>query len=128
MGKYDKNSVACLPLATVIHKCTIVTARVRSTREGNVFSSVCLSVHGGGGVLQSGSRKGIPPFPWPGPGQGYLPPARTMTGVPPLQPTRATDRIRRGQYASCGRGGGLSCVLHVYCEYFDVNGKYVHKQ
>ena len=56
---------------------TIFTARIRSTREGNVFS---LSTGGGGaggggGVLQ----------PVPGPGYFYptLPPVRTHTGYPP---------------------------------------------
>ena len=52
-----------------------------------------------GGGNQSGLEQGYP-LPWD----------KTRTGVtPPPQTGHAMDRIRRGQYASCGHALGLSC-------------------
>ena len=45
-------------------------------------------------------------------GQGYQSPP-----PPPPQAEHATDRIRRGKYASCGHAGGLSCWEHVPDEF-----------
>ena len=78
----------------------VVTARVRSTREGTVFTDVCSHL-GGGGYLPSGQggylpsqvwMGGVPTFPGRGVptsqgldgGGGYLPSQVWMGGVPPL--------------------------------------------
>ena len=60
----------------------IITARVRSTREGTVFTGVCLSIsrggylpsgQGGGGTYLPRSGQGVPTFPGGGGGTGGVP-------------------------------------------------------
>ena len=61
--------VASLPLTKeVVGSNIIFTARVRSTREGTVFTGVCLSTFRGGTYLPGGG--GVPTQLWMG---GYLP-------------------------------------------------------
>ena len=60
-----------LGLRYKLYACEVrlFTARVRSTREGNIYSSECLSVHiaGGRGYPIPGlTRGGIPSKVWPG--------------------------------------------------------------
>ena len=80
---------------------TLITARVRSTREGNALTPVCVSIHtcGGRGYPISGSQVwggtlsqvwlgGTPSQVWMGvtPSQvwiGQIPPPPTWDGVPP---------------------------------------------
>ena len=63
---------------------SVITARVRSTREGTVFSGVCLSTFRGGGYLPC--RKGVPTFQgggvptFQGKGGTYLPSGGTYLG------------------------------------------------
>ena len=113
---------------------TLVTARVRSTREGNVLTRVCpsinLSVHRGGypypimlcNISQNAMRQpgGYPDPPPPGgvprsgypPGGGYRGP-----GTPPGGGTRVGQQkeysLHGGRYASCVHAGGLSCLHNV---------------
>ena len=85
----------------------IFTACVRSTREGNIYTWECLSVHHwwwGGGVTRSQVQA------W----RGY-PPCPRLDGVTPL-PHQETDQqsehlLRGGRYASCVHAGGLSCSM-----------------
>ena len=67
----------------------LFTARVRSTREGNVLTPVCVSVHtcGGGGGTPSQdlrSRGGTPSQVWLGGGAGGSTPSQAWIGwIPP---------------------------------------------
>ena len=76
-------------LSKLIHNFFIITARVRSTREGNIYTWECLSVHhcrgdtlsqvwGGVPHLRSGGR-GVPD---PRYGGGYPIPGLAMGGYP----------------------------------------------
>ena len=84
-------------LPTVVTAVRVITARVRSTREGNVLTRVCVSVHscwgGRGGVPHLRSCRegglGTPSQVWPGgecpiPGlaRGGVPHSRSGRGVP----------------------------------------------
>ena len=84
--RHRKDPLKALPpLNTTLS--SIITARVRSTREDTVFTGVCLSTSSGGGYLPSGQggtylRRGYLPspvggyIPWQGGtslGRGYLP-------------------------------------------------------
>ena len=103
---------------------TVVTARLRSTTGGYVFTGVYLFRRGGG----------IPPSPVqspvPGPaggrfsshpGQDRAPWDRTG-GAPrpwqnrgyfhPLPPAREQVMLRRRRYTSCSHAGGLPCLLY----------------
>ena len=60
------------------------TGRVRSTREGNIYTWECLSVHTGEGGAQARSQSQIPPPP-PPPGNGWY-----------------LDRLCCGRYTSFG--------------------------
>ena len=69
----------------------VFTARVRSTREGNIYTWKCLSVHFWGGGSQVQVQVGVGPRSrsrWgrgvPGPGLGGLPSPR-LGGVPGLR-------------------------------------------
>ena len=95
-----------LLLTTICLLVAFITARVRSTREGNIYTWECLSVHivGGGGAvphLRSGGGGGGTPsqvllggrgLPEPRSGWGGgtpsqvlgMPPARPGMGYPPL--------------------------------------------
>ena len=89
----------------------IITARIRSMREGNSFSLfVCLPTPRNEHPLRAGW--GYPPLPsqdgvrlilgW---GTYHLPP-------PPLQPRQQREYLLcGGRYASCVHAGGLSCSL-----------------
>ena len=55
----------------------IITARVRSTREGNIYTWECLSVHHRGGGVPPQTQDGVPPT-W-----GGVPPHRPEVGYPP---------------------------------------------
>ena len=74
-----------------------ITARVRSTREGNVLTRVCpsinLSVHGGGG---QSSRGGVRSSRGWGRGSAKIWQQKELL-------------LRGGRYASCVHAGGLSC-------------------
>ena len=105
-------------LALLDTQFAMFTARVRSTREGNVLTPVCVSVHtcggGGGGVPHPRSGWGggprVPPQIWdrvppPGPGMGYppapgtgYPPPNLGLGIPP-PPQHSDHLIRGGRYA-----------------------------
>ena len=76
-----------------VKDATIFTARVRSTREGTVFTGVCLStlVWGGGGLVpHPRSGQGVPHFqvrmrgiPFPGLDRGYPDPGPGQDGGTP---------------------------------------------
>ena len=111
---------------------SIFTDRVRSTREGNIFS-LCVSPHGGGYPIQltggypipgpgrggtpSRSRQGGVPHPrsrWGGtsgtPQQGYPPiQVRSQDGGYPLLEQHSVYLLHHGRYVSCVHAGGLSC-------------------
>ena len=97
-------------LHRVFQNYTIITTRVRSTREGNVFS-LFVRPHGGG-LPSPPTRTGYS-LPCPSPakiGTRYhhpVPgpcstPGKTRKGYPaPSQTGNATDKIWCGQYVSC---------------------------
>ena len=115
----------------------VFTARVRSTREGNIYTWECLSVHNcgggvprprsGGGVPHSRSSQGGGPHPRSGQGGYPLPPDLRYPpdlgwGTPPdlgwgtpspqtwdWVPPPPEHLIRGGRYASCVHAGRLSC-------------------
>ena len=81
---------------SIVHNFIIITARVRSMREGNIYTLECLSVYhwfGGGypipGPVREGGRYPIPGldggYPFQGPGGGYPIPGLDG-GTPPLHP------------------------------------------
>ena len=119
----------------------IITARVRSTREGNVLTSVCPSIHpsvcpqgGGGGVrVPPPGGLGTPPggswyprggrvpprgsgYPLGGsgypPGGGQVPPGGGVPGQVPPRPGQKEYSLHGGRYASCVHAGGLSCLTY----------------
>ena len=112
-----------------VKKIIIITARVRSTREGNIYTWECLSVHNCGGGWggtpsevwwQGGGGYPIPGlagggYPIPGLAGGGVPHPQTWDWVPPLDLGPGTPPpehlIRGGRYASCVHAGGLSCFL-----------------
>ena len=84
-------------LVGFIQQQTLFTARVRSTREGNVLTLVCVSVHTCRGTPPQDLRSGWGGYPIPGldtpPDMGWGTPPRpgmeyplhqTWDGVPPL--------------------------------------------
>ena len=96
----------------------IITARVRSTTEGTVFTGVCMSTPGGRGVPQ-GQDGGNPKVPTLRPGQDggggtpmHLPPGQAgQRGTPMyLPPWPGQDRggLPESTYPSTrsGQGGG----------------------
>ena len=119
----------------------IITACVRSTREGNVYTWECLSVHkegsysGWGGGTSLGLVEGYLTFSW----QGGVP-AFQLTGVPtlarvgtpcPRYISPVQDRylsvqgkylpcprhkylLCGGRYASCVHAGELSCSFNIF--------------
>ena len=101
-------------LISVCLFCFYFTARVRSTREGNVLTRVCpstnLSVHGGGG----GSG--------PAGGGGGVRSSQRGGGVRSSQWGGGSAKIGQqneyslhsGRYASCVHAGGLSCFLFCF--------------
>ena len=72
---------------------TIFTARVRSMREGNIYTWKCLSVHFGGGVTRSS-------LGW---GGGYL--IQPWTGGVPSLRSGGVPSLRSGGYPVSGLGG-----------------------
>ena len=112
----------------------IITARVRSTREGNVLTRVCpsinLSVHRGGypypimlcNISQNAMRRGGTRTPPGGGTRVRYPPWGGYPGqVPPRGGTRVGQQkeysLHGGRYASCVHAGGLSCSVHVFVGY-----------
>ena len=126
----------------IISELVVITARVRSTREGTVFTGVCLFTSVGGGGTPSSWRggRGVPssqvwmgdtPFPgldWgdtpfpgldgrdtPFPGlDGRVPPSQVWTGGTALPEQHSVYLLRSGRYASCVYAGWLSCVDRLY--------------
>ena len=119
-----------------------ITARVRSTMEGNVLTRVCLSVHRGVPISHNalqhypechGAAEGVPCQVQLGgyPARGTLPGGVPCWGVPclggylimvPPQPGQDWGGTQLGQhreyllhggrYASCVHAGGLSCLKY----------------
>ena len=87
---------------------TLITARVRSTREGNIYTWKYLFVHHwgwGGGVNQPGSRQGVPHPSWWG---GGYPSNLFWQGCITSFPTEGTPILpdRVGGYPHLADGGG----------------------
>ena len=109
----------------------LITARVRSTRECNVYIWECLSVHKGGRVphplstggtpstLDGGTpilpNKGVPPS---SPDGGYpillmrAPPYQVRTGGYLQLEQHNVYLLCGGRYASCIHARGLSCFVY----------------
>ena len=119
--------------STYFQILVLITASVRSTREGNVLTSVCPSIHPSvcpqGGVPIS--HNALQHFPecheavggtWTPPGGTRTPPGGTQTppggtrtppgGYPdPPRPGQKEYSLHGGRYASCVHAGGLSCFF-----------------
>ena len=113
------------------HNTCIITARVRSTREGNVLTRVCpsinLSVHRGGypypimlcNISQNAMRQRGGTWVRYPPGGctrvRYPPGGVPGSGTPPRGGTRVGQQkeysLHGGRYASCVHAGGLSCFI-----------------
>ena len=86
-----------------------------------------------GWVPQSGPRSGYPSL-WSelgGEGErGWVSKSCSRSGYPlPLalpQTTHTKDRIRQGQYTSCGHTGGLSCFIGLFRKINNVCSWYSH--
>ena len=81
----------------------VITARVRSTREGNVLTSVCPSIHpsvcpqgGVPGPPRGGTRTPPGGYPDPPPGGYPDPPRGVPSQVPPGQDRRSTHYTAGG--------------------------------
>ena len=126
-SRVERNILNLLSLVTWCKIVKIFTARVRSTREGNIYTWECLSVHHWGegapwtssrwggtpsqlrtGVSPSQIRKGYPPS-WPGTLTGGTPIQTLNGGGYPLPEQHSVYLLRGGRYASCFHAGGLSC-------------------
>ena len=98
----------------------LVIATVRSTREGTVFTGVCLSTSGGGGTylpggggggvptLRSGRGVGVPTQVWVGGGGTYLSQVWMGGGVPTQVWTGRGTYLPRS-----GWGGGVTTQVWV---------------
>ena len=94
----------------------IFTARKRSLGQGNIFTPVCHSVHGGGGVCLSACWD-MPP----GPGTTPLGPG-TPSGPCTPQHHAPPSTEHAGRYSQCVGGthptGLQSCLLKNICLLF----------
>ena len=102
----------------------IITARVRSTREGNIYTWKCLSVHFLGGASQVQVQVGG--VPGPGPGRGV--PGLRFRGVPGPGPGSGGSQVQVqvvGGYPVSGPGG---YPVSVKGKIFDTRFGLIHVQ